>query len=74
MNANRVCAIASLSGNCLPIVKKKLFANQKGQGEILATKEDGKIQNQLKRTIVSSRKILRHALDIPLRVGLSMLQ
>ena len=74
VNADRVYAIALQSGNCLQIVKKKLFANLRDQGETLATKEDGKIQNQLKRTIVSSKKFLRHALDIPLKVGLSMLQ
>ena len=64
----------SQSGNCWQIVKKKLFANLKGQGGTSATREDGKIQSQLKRTIVSSRKILRHVLDIPLKVGLSMVQ
>ena len=74
MNANRVYAEPLLSGNCLQIVKKRLFANLKGQGGILATKEGGKIRNQLKRTIVSFRKFLRHALDIPLKIGLSILQ
>ena len=74
MNANRAYAEPLLSGNCLLIVKKKLFANLKGQEGILATKEDGKIRNRLKRTIVSFYKFLRHALDIPLKVGLSMLQ